>query len=69
LDSDTVTLYSQANAATRHKLNARALEIRNASLLAASEKYGRAEVMSWADDPLKVKLVNAMACIQAEDEA
>jgi hypothetical protein len=69
LDGDTVSRYSQADDDTRRKLNARALEIRNASLLAASEKYGRAEVLSWADDPLKVKLINAMACIQAEDEA
>ena len=61
--------YSQADADTRRKLNARALEIRNASLLAASEKYGRAEVMSWANDPAKVRLVNALAAIQAENEA
>ena len=61
------TRYSQADPDTRRKLNARALEIRNASLLAASEKYGHAEVLGWAGDPLKVRLVNALAAIEAED--
>ena len=62
-------LYSQADPEQRRKLNARALEIRNASLLAACEKYGRAEVMSWADDPFKRNIINAMAAKQAENEA
>lgn len=64
-----MTTYAQSTPERRERLNARALEIRNASLLAASEKYGRAQVLSWANDPAKVRLINALAAIQAEDEA
>lgn len=49
------------------KMTQQALEIRNSRLEDAMQEHGRDTVMAWADDPVKVRILNALAQIEADD--
>lgn len=43
-------------------------ELRGRMLEDACKKYGRKNVSKWADDPVKVKIVNAMAMMMYDKQ-
>ena len=50
------------------KMTPRAIELRRAYLAEAVKRHGRKKIEQWADDPIKVGIINAMMQIQADGE-
>lgn len=51
------------------QMTAQAIQVRAKILEEMVEKYGLDTVKSWASDPAKASVINAMAQITADDEA
>ncbi len=54
---------------TTRTLTARAYELRGHMLDQAAKIHGRKTVLSWADDKVKVSILNTLAQMRADHEA
>ncbi len=54
---------------TTRTLTPRAYELRGDMLEQAAEIHGRKTVLSWADDKVKVSIINTLAQMRADHEA
>lgn len=51
------------------RMTKKAIEIRGRVLADAVERYGQETVEAWADDPAKVRILNALAQLEADEPA